>query len=59
MVRVSARGAQETVEPLARGVSTRLVVPRRWQGRDWREAPSWLLTFTEEQEEEEEEEAEE
>lgn len=33
---VSASGAQVTVEPLATGVSTRLVCPRSWQGRDCR-----------------------
>lgn len=33
---VSASGAQVTVEPLATGVSTRLVCPRSWQGRGWR-----------------------
>lgn len=33
---VSAIGAQVTVEPFATGVSTRLVCPRSWQGRDCR-----------------------
>lgn len=40
LVTVSASGAQVTVEPLATGVSTRLVCPRSWQGRGCRtEAP--------------------
>lgn len=36
LVTVSASGAQVTVEPLATGVSTRLVCPRSWQGRGCR-----------------------
>lgn len=40
LVTVSANGAPVTVEPLATGVSTRLVCPRSWQGRGCRtEAP--------------------
>lgn len=35
MATVSASGAHDTVEPLATGVSTRLVWPSSWQGSDW------------------------